>query len=165
MEDALSSLQHQLDLLGVSGVVLSTNLELRLDGKLRSSRGLNLPDPGAALYFNRDGKPLCMPCDRWDRVEDNVYAIAKHIEAMRGMERWGVGTTEQAFAGYKALPEGEKWWDVLDLAPGQRNAEMVRSKYRGLAMQVHQSGAGDAAMVRLNIARDEALIELGVKEP
>lgn len=86
-------------------VVISTNIELRKDGLPRSDRRAP-EDVGVAVYFELDGHPYAMPCDKWDRVGDNLYAIAKHLEAMRGMERWGVGSLHTAFAGFNALPPG-----------------------------------------------------------
>lgn len=79
---ARDRLQKQLDLLGATNPVLSTNVELRLDGQPRSNR----PEPddvGVAIYFSLRGKQLCMPCDRWLTVADNITAIAQHIDATR----------------------------------------------------------------------------------
>jgi hypothetical protein len=48
---------------------------------------------------------MCFACDRWDSVADNVQAIRKTIEALRGIERWGTGDmVQRAFAGFVALP-------------------------------------------------------------
>jgi hypothetical protein len=164
MTAALEALQSEMDKLsGASGMLLSTNIVQRLDGLPRAGQA-KPQDPGAALYFTRNKQRLCMPCDKWNRVEDNIYAIAKHIEAMRGMERWGVGTVEQAFAGYKALSAGEHWTDVLGVRAGV-SAEVVQSVYRTESMNIHKNGGSEDAQKRLNMARDQALIDLGVKEP
>lgn len=159
MDEATGALERELERINASGIVLSTSLELRLDGGLRSSRGVYV-DPGAAVYFTRNKQRICMPCDRWDRVEDNVYAIAMHVEAMRGMERWGVGTVEQAFAGYKALNEGEKWWDVLECDRDASRPDVL-AQYHRLARTAHpDTGGSHDAMVRLNAAFEEAQAEL-----
>src|SRR5437660_1562945 len=63
--DALKRLQREVDLLGAKSVVLSTNVELRLDGLPHSNRH-EPDDPGACLYFHLNGKPHAMPCDLWD---------------------------------------------------------------------------------------------------
>jgi hypothetical protein len=161
MTDALGSLQREMDSLhGASHMVLSTNVALRLDGLPRADQPKQ-SDPGAALYFHRNGTPICMPCDKWDRVEDNIYAIAMHIGAMRGMERWGVGTTEQAFAGYKALTPGEAWYDVLECRP-DATREIVEAQYRTRLRTAHPDvGGSNQAMARLNVARDEAIAAIG----
>jgi len=153
--DARRRLGDELDRLGARYVTLSTNLELRLDGQPRS--GQSEPgDTGAAVYFRLDDKPIALACDKWDRVADNIAAIAKHIEAMRGMDRWGVGTAKQAFAGYEQLPAPEQWWQVLGVSQHASQAE-VDAAYRRRAREAHpDTGGSDAAMARLNAARDQA---------
>lgn len=156
VSDAHQRLQTELDLLGAQAVVLSTNVELRLDGAPRGGQA-NPADPGAALYFKLRGRDTVLACDKWDRVADNIAAIAKHVEALRGMDRWGVGTIEQAFAGYQALPAPEQWWQVLDVGSLATPAEIERA-YRRLAAGAHpDTGGSDAAMARLNAARNEGL--------
>ena len=99
---ATQRLERQLELLGASTMTLSTNVSLRLDGRPRSDQ--EPADPGAAIYFTFKGKATVLACDRWSRVADNIAAIAHHIDALRRIDRYGVGTIEQALAGYKALP-------------------------------------------------------------
>lgn len=153
---ARERLQRELDLLGVRRAVLSTNLELRLDGWPRAGQA-EPADPGAALYFTLRGRETVLACDKWDRVADNIVAIAKHIEALRGIERWGVGTIEQAFAGFQALPAPEQWWQVLGVSH-TADRSMIEAAYRRLARTAHPDAGGTtAAMSRLNTARDEAL--------
>jgi hypothetical protein len=122
---ARERLQREIDLLGGADAILSTNVELRLDGRPRSDRA-EPPDAGVAFYFRLNGKPIVLACDKWDRVADNITAIAKHIEAMRGMDRWGVGNKAQAFAGYEALPAPEQWWQVR-IDPGRRLLILTRA--------------------------------------
>jgi hypothetical protein len=124
---AINRLQIELDAIGASGVILSTNLELRLDGRPRGDRAAPF-DPGAALYFTLKGREIALACDRWDRVADNIVAIAKHIEALRGQDRWGVGTIEQAFAGYEALPAPEQWWQVLGVRPDYIEHQLAHAR-------------------------------------
>jgi hypothetical protein len=101
--DALRRLFRELDLLSASNCVVSTNVETRADGLPRSDRRAP-DDPGVAVYFQLHGKDRVLACDKWDRVADNIAAIAAHIDAIRRQDRYGVGTIDQAFAGYSALP-------------------------------------------------------------
>lgn len=150
---ARDRLQRELDLLGAVNPVLSTNVELRIDGQPRSDRR-DPDDPGVAVYFTLNRKPTTLACDRWDRVADNIIALAKHIEALRGIGRWGVGTADQVFAGYQALPAPEQWWQVLGVAATASIAE-IDAAWRKLAPHAHPDRDGsDAAMARLNVARD-----------
>jgi hypothetical protein len=152
---ATARLMLELDRLGAGGELLSTNLDVRLDGLPRS--GQRAPeDPGVAVYF-RFGGDRCFACDRWNRVADNIAAIAAHIAAIRAIDRYGVGTMEQAFAGYAALPaSSEEWWLVLGVGR-DASADEVDSAYRRLAREHHPDVGGDTnQMARLNAARDAA---------
>lgn len=142
--DATDRLQRELDLLRAKNVVLSTNMELRLDGRPRSDRAAPT-DPGAAVYFIIAGKATSLACDKWDRVADNIAAIAKHIEALRGMDRWGVGSIAQAFAGYQALPNRDPWWTVLDVPEGTSDRAVVEVAYRSKAKTAHPDQGGQRA--------------------
>lgn len=83
--------------MGGSHLVISTNIELRRDGLPHAGRR-EPSDKGVAVYFDYRRRPICFACDRWDRIGDNIYAIAKTIDALRGIERWGSGSmVEQSF--------------------------------------------------------------------
>lgn len=47
------------------------------------------------------------------------HSIISSARDLQGQERWGVGTLDQAFAGFVALPDPNqrKWWEVLGLHP------------------------------------------------
>jgi len=137
-------------------LTLSTNFELRADGRPRRDRGTP-SDPGVAFFFELDGKPHLLACDRWDTIAGNIAAIAAHIEALRGQERWGVATLHEAFAGHVALPAPEQWWQVLGLTAAAP-VDLIQRRYRELARRAHpDTGGSEAAMARLNAARDEGL--------
>ena len=156
--EARERLSRQLDQLGARYVTLSTNLELNLNGQPRS--GQREPDDtGVAVYFRLNGKDMALACDRWDRAADNIAALAKHIEAMRGMDRWGVGTAAQAFAGYEALPAPDPWWKTLGLSGPTRSEREIREAYRRASTNAHpdRPGGSHDRMAAVNAARDEGL--------
>jgi hypothetical protein len=166
LEQARARLVGELDRLGARDEVLSTNLQLRLDGWPKS--GQRVPDdPGAAVYFDYAGRPTVLACDKWDRVEDNIAALAKHIEAMRGMDRWGVGSVEQAFTGYQALPAPDPWWKLLGLDGPVRDESAIKSAYRKASTAAHpdRPGGSHDRMAAVNAARDEGLKLIGAREP
>src|SRR5258708_5005916 len=105
--EALHDLLHELRRLGVpyGEWTLSTNIELKVDGSPMSNRG-EPSDVGVAVYFRmrKGGKPKVFACDKWNRVADNVGAMAKHIECLRAVDRYVVGEMEQVLARYTALP-------------------------------------------------------------
>ncbi len=136
-------------------IVLSTNIRYTADGRRDQSRSRAEPaDRGVAVYFRLDGRPHVLACDRWDTIADNIAAIAAHIEALRGQERWGCADLAQAFAGHVALPPPEQWWQVLGV-PASAGADEIEAAYRRLAKSAHpDTGGSTAAMARLNAARD-----------
>lgn len=161
VSDALDRLEGEVTRLGVDTYTLSTNVEPRLDGRPRSSAA-RIDDPGVALYFKLQGQDTVLACDRWVRVADNIAAIAKHIEALRGIERWGVGSLRQAFAGYAALPPAETappaqgWWQILGVDRTAPWAE-IETRWRDLMRTAHPDQGGDPELAkRLNAARDAA---------
>lgn len=123
-------------------VVISSNLSLRSDGLPYSSQRIP-DDPGVSVWFelreSGEWREHVLACDRWDRAEHNLRAIAKHVEALRGQDRWGVGSLAQAFRGYQALPEqatGRPWWDVLKVPP-DADAEKIEQAYKHRALECH----------------------------
>lgn len=159
---------RELERLGAREVILSTNMEVRLDG-LPSASARRPADPGVAVYFNLDGKPHVLACDRWWSVVANMRAIAKHIEALRGIERWGVGSIERAFSAYKALPPaaGDRhlpWREVLGFEEEDEpiTREKVREAFKHYAKVCHPDtrDGSHEAFTELTRARDEALGEL-----
>lgn len=156
---------HELALMGAMWPVLSSNLRLRAD-ELPISKQRAPDDPGIAVYFFIDGRSHCLACDRWDRIQDNMAAIAKHVEAMRGIDRWGVGTLEQAFAGYRASlpPPGSDWRSVFGFSNGGNpTLEQVQQRYREKMKEHHPDLGGDPnEAVRFNQAMAAAEQELSV---
>ncbi len=162
MSAAIQRLSGELSRLGAAHEILSTNVVTRLDGLPRSGQP-EPTDPGAAVYFTLKGKPRCLACDTWDRAADNVAAIAQHIDALRRIDRYGVGTMEQAFAGYAALPSAAgSWFVVLEFDKPPTSWEVVEARYMELAKKHHPDAGGSVdTMAKINAARDTAREEFG----
>ena len=162
MAKTLSLLRDELKRMGASGVVVSTNVPLKADGTIRLDR--EPLDPGVAVYFTRDEKQMVLACDQYDSLRDNLLAIAKTIEAMRGIQRWGAGEMmERAFSGFKALPavagEGEDCWMVLGLPP-MSPGNLITLVHRDMVRKLHAASAPSEEFARVNVARDDALSAL-----
>lgn len=167
MGRALDFLAAELHRLGASNDVVSSNVKARLDGKPYADQR-RPTDTGVAVYFTLNNKRLVLACDKWNTPEDNIQAIAKHIEAMRGQERWGVGSVERAFTGYAALmpPSGapDIWATLGILEPMppltmQQRENVVMTAWRDKAKAMHpdRPGGSENAMAELNRAKDDAL--------
>ena len=164
---ALQRLKIELDRLGARAVLISSNVELNSYGEPRGGRR-NPDDVGVAVYFELGKKDRVLACDRFDRVPDNMAAVAAHISALRAIERYGVGTLDQAFAGYDALPAPNAdnrppWRKVLGIAEDENSTVgAIQAAYRDLARRYHPDAptGSHEAMATLNQARDAALQEL-----
>jgi hypothetical protein len=138
---ALQALYEELERIGAIAIVVTTNLRARNDGGFYA-RQRKPDDRGVAVYFHRDGKEIALPCDTYDQVADNLYAIARTIAAMRQVERDGIpGFITRAFTGYTALPAPGTpvlpiWAEALgfDHTP---TLEELRIRYRDLAREHH----------------------------
>lgn len=156
---AVQRMNDELVRLGVKGYILSSNLVRNRDGSIRGGQA-QPADPGVALYFTLDGKPICMPCDTYTKAEQNIAAIAKHIEATRAIERYGVASLAEMFTGFEALPApsaARAWWEVLGVSQWASEAE-VNAAWREKAKTAHSdAGGSDTAMSEINVARDQGL--------
>lgn len=158
---ARDELIREITRLGGKSIVISTNVELRGDGLPYANRR-QPQDVGVAVYFAYKGQPQCFPCDRWDRIEDNMHAICLTVAALRGIERWGSGRMMQAaFTGFKSLPSAE-WSKVLSCSPNSTN-EQVQFRYRELARKYHPDvGGSHHQMAEINRAYDAFKKERGI---
>lgn len=173
--ETAKELLTELRRLGASNVVITSLLPTRHDG-LPYSDGSS-DDPGIAVWCVYRGRERVFACDEWATHAENMRAIAKSIEALRGLSRWGMAdVAERAFAGFAALPPGDAgaaprpapirrpWREVFDGLPAVDVDDLVaivRARHRKLIAQAHPDHGGDPAVAaELNAALDEAMAEL-----
>lgn len=155
----------ELERMGAKNVILSTNVPLNKgDGLPRAN--FTPGDPAVAVYFSYKGKPMVFACDKYYTVTDNMQAIAKTIEAIRGIERWGASDMmERAFRGFTALPEhaSQNWRYHLGFGEDQHvTATEVDSAFRELAKKHHPDVGGNAETFQQIVsAREQARKDLG----
>lgn len=160
---ATQNLTDQLARMGATQVILSTSIPLRRDGLPLSKPPVD-GDHGAAVYFMRKKKPLCLACDQYFDIADNIQALAKTIEAMRGIERWGsTDLLDRAFTGFAALPQStssESWWDVLGVSRSA-TADEITAAYKAKIKLAHpDTGGSNEDFMRIKTAHDAALAQL-----
>jgi hypothetical protein len=163
-------LMEELRRFRAKDIILSTNIPLRKDGLPYS--GYRQPeDVGVAVYFKLSGlykdgrlqpdKSMVFACDKWRKIEENIYAIYKTIEALRGVQRWGSSDLmERSFTGFAALPPApmkRDWWVVLGV-PRSASVSQITREYRALMMQHHPDRGGDPAKAaEINSAYSEGI--------
>ncbi|WP_207000630.1 J domain-containing protein [Trinickia mobilis] len=153
--------------IGRDDIVISTNIPTRLDGLPRSDQKAP-DDPGVAVYWRtRKGDHRVMAIDRYQKVADNLAAVAATLDAMRAIERHGgAQILDRAFTGFTALPAPgapRNWREVIGVGPGVRDMATVRAEYRRRAQEHHpdRPGGSHDAMTELNAALAAAEKELG----
>jgi hypothetical protein len=146
MTSAQTTLHKEVERLNGTGLVVSTNLRVKIDGMLYAAdMNKKIEDPGVAVYFKYKGKDTSMCCDQYERVWENIYALAKSIEALRSIERWGVSDfLNKAFTGFTALPSPElsNWWTVLGIMPFA-SLDQIKQAYKDKAKMHHPDTGGD----------------------
>jgi len=162
MNKAHSMLVSEIRRLMGTNIVISSNVPLKADGSMRMDR--EPVDPGIAVYFTRGDKQQVFACDKYDSLRENMIALARTLEALRSIERWGSSELmERAFSGFKELPQtagqGEDCWAVLGLRP-MDEARLVTLSHRDMIRKLHAEGKGSAEFARVNVARDDAMAAL-----
>lgn len=78
--------------------------QIRRDGKLRASA---YPDhPGVILSFDTKQGHFRYAADRFTSWQDNLRAIALGLEALRKIERYGIGSGVEQYTGFLQLEPG-----------------------------------------------------------
>lgn len=131
----------------IDGLVISSNVTLG---------ATNPADSGVAIWFTWDGLTVCIPVDRYLRVESNLQAIHHIIEARRTEMRHGtLALVRATFSGFLALPtpSGGEWWQVLGVAKDSP-ANEIKIAYRTLSAIHHpdREGGDSSKMAEINEA-------------
>ncbi|MFA6058940.1 MAG: J domain-containing protein [Taibaiella sp.] len=142
-------------------LIVSTNMRVRQDGLIYAADlAKKIDDPGVAIYFKYRGQDTSMCCDQYERIWENMYALAMAIDALRSIDRWGVSDfLKKAFTGFAALPEpGESSWpSVLRIATTATKQEIIDA-YRNLCKIHHPDVGGDRdEFQKITTAYKEAL--------
>lgn len=161
--DVRNFLRDEISRLRGKNLIISTNMRTRQDGDVYSN-AREPDDSGVAIYFERKGQRICIPCDTYRKVWENTYAIARGIAAMRQIERDGIpGFLDRAFTGFVRLPApNSDWWTVIGV-PRDADFEKVKAAYRRAIAFNHPDVQGShERAVELNRAWEEARRSFGV---
>lgn len=177
----LAELSYEIERLGGTSWVLQIDVsdyDLRKDGGMRANAR---PPASHAVRVNFTAKakgPLSFAIDRYDDWRDNVRAVAKTLEALRAVDRYGVATAGEQYRGWTAISnrpaemsrdqaaEFIAHWAHPDEADRRAAcaaaitlgdpADALTYAYRLAARRTHPDVTGDDGdtMARLNAARD-----------
>lgn len=151
MEAAQQMLHKELQRIGATDIIVSSNIPVRKDGMFYTDwMSRKIDDPGVAVYFSRRNKQSVICCDQYRTIWENVYAIAKTLENLRAIDRWGVSDfLDKAFTGFTAIPESivlfhKPWYEVLQVKQTATENEIVQA-YRQQAKIHHPDVGGSSA--------------------
>lgn len=182
--DTLALLERELRELGVRHEailqVAVRERDIRLDGQVRADAR---PDhPGVILNFTSRHGELSYACDTFTTWQANLRAIAKGLEALRLVDRYGIGEGRQ-YTGYRAIGAGTpmppatmtvedaarflidhgEWGSTpatVDEFLDGLGPEVVTAYYRNAAKKLHPDAGGDPDLFkRLTEARDLLLAD------
>lgn len=177
MTDRLELLRRELRMLGAKNIELLVAIpaeQFRLDGYPRATA--RAEHPGIILSFDTPNLGhLSYPCDSFDRWEDNLYGVAKSLEALRMVDRYGVTKRGEQYRGFLALeatampstpfthePDSILGWLMripgVETAAGDHIATVLRRAQRA----THPDHGGDPEEFRLVTLAETYLREAGV---
>ena len=149
----LDLLESELNYLGARDIVVQAYFDrgdIRNDGWPRSSARTRAP--GVIVNFsNRAKESFSYPCDTYQRWEDNLYAIALSLKALRAVDRYGVTRGAEQYQGFKRL-EAPPIFDPRALAEaficqhaGVRLEDLrsdLAGAYKAAALKLHPDVTG-----------------------
>lgn len=156
--------KEEIRRIGGKDPIISTNIPVKQNGDMYADwQRYKTDDIGVAVYFTLNGNQVCLCCDNYHRIWDNLHAIGRTIEALRQIDRDGVSDfLNRAFTGFKALPTEtevpkKSIWDILSMLP-TKDTSVITRQYRIRAKQVHpDAGGSHEAFTELQAAYDRAI--------
>jgi len=143
LAQARDGVLNEIGRLKGTNAIISSNVPLKKDGNMYASLKTIDGDEGVAVYFTWKGDEYVLACDSYYTIRENLRAIEKSIEAIRGLDRWGVSDIlSRAFTGFKALPAASPvnierdWWEVLGCYPDSTQV-MITACYNLLVKKYH----------------------------
>lgn len=132
-------LVKQLRLMGAKNCVITSNMILTKDKSRFMSMQPNIEDTGVSVFFELKGQSKVMQIDLYDKVEDNMWAIYKSVEALRGLNRWGgAQIMDGMFTGFNALPSPDQVTNnSIAYFSDCHSKEQARERYLRLAKELH----------------------------
>ena len=173
-------LERELHMVGAKAIVMQIAIdehEMRLDGRVRANARPQHPGVIISFTSSKLGK-IRFACDRFWDWQDNVRAIALGMEALRKVDRYGITSDGEQYAGFRAIEAAEaaRPFETVEQAAAfivhharpeadddavtayvplvLDDEALAESFYRKAAINVHpDTGGSETEMARLNAAR------------
>lgn len=165
LRQSVDDLADELGRGGVESWRLSTDAEHQKRNPKYPYSDATPDDPGAVVYWTKDGDQFAAACDHYTRLRDNIRSLYYYIQEKRKMRDRPVVTGESEFSNLRLPSAGED--AVAGDAPAHAilgvdrdaDSEAVREAFREQAHEQHPDSAdGDMdAFMRLKDAKNEML--------
>lgn len=182
IQEALTFLQEELDLLGAKQAIVNTDYENLPNPRLQRKVGQEV---AACVQFKINDYVYHVACDQWLLVEQNIYTIHLMLRNIRTTIDLGIGSINQFLMGFSTrrsaevtanphlpfgerrartspaaivTPQVEEWRLALGLGPSA-TLEDAHATYRRRAKS---AGNDQEALLQLNLAMDAATKALGI---
>lgn len=143
--------------------IISTNMKTRKSDGGVYANAKEPDDSGVAVYFVYEKEQHVLACDQWATVKENLHAIAKTVDAIRGLDRWGVSDMlKRIFTGFIGITDdaGKGWASILGVGAGATREELQRAYHNKMKTAHTDVGGSDEYAATVNIAYERALLEL-----
>lgn len=134
----LDLLEREVRMIGGRQAVVELDLaeaDFRIDGQPRA--GAKTGHPGVTVAFESMHGPLKYTADRFGTWQENLRAVALGLEALRKVDRYGMTSRGEQYAGWKQLEAG---------GPSvERGRELIREHgdVKRALMATHPDHGGD----------------------
>jgi len=113
LTDAVSFLDEEVTAAGIGQAALYTDIEQINIERLRKKLGSRT---GACLQYKYSDREYILTCDRWQKLEHNIYALQLAFRNWSSMEKWGIGSIAALMAGFEIERSQEQVQEVEKLA-------------------------------------------------
>lgn len=150
-DSTLYKLEYELEKLGASYAIIELAIgsgDIRMDGWPKAHARAS--HPGVVISFDSKHGDLRYGTDRYPTWQANVRAIALGLEALRKVERYGIGKRGEQYQGWRQLTAGpvmtrEEAQELLDSYGGERKA---------LQAAHPDTGGSDEEFIKVQAARE-----------
>lgn len=108
-DDSLDSLEAEIEAIGGDDLVIGVVVDpahIGISGNLKVEGQRNPRHVGVEVSFEAGGRRLVFHTDAYKTLTQNVRAIAAGLEALRAVDRYGITSTAEQYAGFAALTAG-----------------------------------------------------------
>jgi hypothetical protein len=109
-DDTLAKLEQEIEAKGGSDVVIGIvcdESQISLSGSLKAGGRTAVRHPGAEVSFELEsGQRITFHTDAYATLTHNLRAVAMGLEALRAVDRYGITSGGEQYAGFAQLSPG-----------------------------------------------------------